>query len=92
VFSALQAWLRSAPWPGVVVVTLGAATSALVVVARRQGSLHQYLAARVRAERLRGLYFEYVAEPPPADDAMRAWRLRELERQVVTIRTEPVIE
>jgi hypothetical protein len=92
VFGALQAWLRSAPWPGVVVVTLGAATSALVVVARRQGSLHQYLVARVRAERLRGLYFEYVAEPPPADDATRARRLRELERQVVTIRTEPVIE
>ena len=47
VFGALQAWLRSVPWPGVVVVTLGAATSALVVVARRQGSLHQYLVARV---------------------------------------------
>jgi SLOG in TRPM, prokaryote/Protein of unknown function (DUF4231) len=91
VFGALQAWLQSAPWPGVVVVTLGAATSALVVVARRQGSLHQYLVARVRAERLRSLYFEYVAEPPPADDATRARRLRELERQVVNIRTEPVI-
>jgi hypothetical protein len=92
VFGAMQAWLQSAPWPGVIVVTLGAATSALVVVARRQGSLHQYLAARVRAERLRGLYFEYVAEPPAADDATRAQRLRELERQVVSIRTEPVIE
>ena len=43
VFGALQAWLQTVAWPGVVVATLGAATSALITVARRQGSLLNYL-------------------------------------------------
>ena len=47
VFGAVQAWLQSALWPGVFVVTLGAASSALTTVARRQGSLHQFLSARL---------------------------------------------
>jgi hypothetical protein len=61
IFGAVQAWLQSALWPGVVVVSVGAASSALTTVARRQGSLQQYLSARLRAERLRSLYFEHVA-------------------------------
>ena len=44
-FGALQAWLSSQRWPGVVVATVGAATSALTTVARRQGSLQTYLTA-----------------------------------------------
>ena len=90
VFSALQAWLQTVAWPGVVVATLGAATSALIAVARRQGSLHNYLTARVRAERLRSLYFEYLAGPPVAEDAVRHQELRNLERQVVQVQSEPV--
>jgi hypothetical protein len=90
VFGALQAWLQTAPWPGVVVATLGAATSALTMVARRQGSLQNYLTARVRAERLRSLYFEYLASPPASDAPARHQRLRDLERQVVQIQSEPV--
>ena len=39
VFGAVQAWLQSALWPGVLVVSLGAASSALTTVARRQGAL-----------------------------------------------------
>jgi hypothetical protein len=89
-FGALQAWLQTAPWPGVVVATLGAATSALTTVARRQGSLQNYLTARVRAERLRSLYFEYLASTPAADDAVRHERLRDLERQVVQLQSEPL--
>jgi hypothetical protein len=90
VFGALQAWLQTAPWPGVVVATLGAATSALTTVARRQGSLQNYLTARVRAERLRSLYFEYLASSPATDEAVRHERLRDLERQVVKLQSEPV--
>jgi hypothetical protein len=67
-FGALQAWLQSHPWPGVVVATVGAATSALTTVARRQGSLQTYLTARIRAERLRSLYFEHLAKPPATGD------------------------
>jgi Protein of unknown function (DUF4231) len=89
-FGALQAWLQTAPWPGVVVATLGAATSALTTVARRQGSLQNYLTARVRAERLRSLYFEYLASAPATDDAVRRERLRDLERQVVQLQSEPL--
>jgi hypothetical protein len=90
VFGALQAWLQTVAWPGVVVATLGAATSALTTVARRQGSLHSYLTARVRAERLRSLYFEYVADPPASDEAARLERLRDLEQRVVQIQSAPV--
>ena len=90
VFGALQAWLQTVAWPGVVVATLGAATSALITMARRQGSLLNYLTARVRAERLRSLYFEYLAACPAADEAVRHEGLRNLERQVVQIQSGPV--
>ena len=90
VFGALQAWLQTVAWPGVVVATLGAATSALITVARRQGSLLNYLTARVRAERLRSLYFEYLAGCPATDEAIRHQGLRNLEQQVVQIQSGPV--
>jgi hypothetical protein len=67
-FGALQAWLHTQPWPGIAVATIGAATSALTTVARRQGSLQTYLTARIRAERLRSLYFEHLAKPPGSTD------------------------
>jgi hypothetical protein len=68
VFGAVQAWLQSVQWPGVVVATIGAATTALSTVARRQGSREQYLRARLTAERLRSAYFQTLAAPPSADD------------------------
>jgi hypothetical protein len=74
----------------VVVATLGAATSAVSTVARRQGSLDAFLAARLRAERLRSLYFEYVAEPQSADDAAREAAAQQLEAQVAEIRFGPI--
>ena len=87
VFGALQAWLQSTPWPGVLVATLGAATSALTAVARRQGAQQNYLTARLRAERLRSLYFEYVATAPAPDDAGRQKRLRRLRQEVARIQS-----
>ena len=45
---AAQAWLQSVAWPGIAVATLGAATSALITVSRRQDSLRRYLSARIR--------------------------------------------
>ena len=84
VFGAVQAWLQSALWPGVFVVTLGAASSALTTVARRQGSLHQFLSARLRAERLRSLYFEHVAQAAHADGGGDV-RLGDLERRVAEV-------
>ncbi len=90
VFGALQTWLHSTPWPGVVVVTLGAATSAVSTIARRQGSLDGFLAARLRTERLRSLYFEHVAEPLPADPSTRDAVAQQLEARVAEIRFGPV--
>jgi hypothetical protein len=90
VFGALQTWLHSTPWPGVVVATLGAATSAVSSIARRQGSLDSFLAARIRAERLRSLYFEFVAEPPVVDAAARDAAIQRLEARVAEIRFGPV--
>jgi hypothetical protein len=84
--------LQTAAWPGVVVATLGAGTSALITVARRQGSLVSYLSARVRAERLRSLYFEYIASSPATGEATRHQKLRELEQQVVRIQSEPMMQ
>jgi len=61
VFGALQAWLQSA-WPGVVVVTAGAATTAVTTLAKRQGAREQYRDQRLRAERLRSIYYAYLVD------------------------------
>jgi hypothetical protein len=84
-FGAVQAWLQSALWPGVVVVTIGAATSAATTVARRQGSLQQYLAARLRAERLRSLYFEHIAHAACGDEENVEEAQHQLARRVAEI-------
>jgi hypothetical protein len=68
ILGAVQSWLTSSAWPGVALATVGAATSGLVTVSRRQGSLDAYVSARTRAERLRGLYFEYLTAGPDAWD------------------------
>ena len=89
-FGAVQAWLQSVAWPGVVVATLGAATSAITTVARRQGSLHNYLTARIRAERLRSLYFEYLAIPPEASEATHRQQVRDLQLKAAELESGPV--
>lgn len=91
VFGAAQAWLRTAMWPGLLVATLGAATSALTALARREGSLRAYLDARIRAERLRSLYFEYLAGGPEPNEEVHQRQVRALEIRTVEIASEPVI-
>jgi hypothetical protein len=86
VFGAVQAALPNEWWPGVVVATVGASTTAVTTVARRQGALDSYLQARLRAERLRSLYVSYIAAAPGADGATRPDRLRRLQQDVAQIR------
>ncbi|HEY2998000.1 MAG TPA: DUF4231 domain-containing protein [Acidimicrobiales bacterium] len=89
-FGATQVWLQSVAWPGVVVATLGAATSVLTTLARRQGTLDTFLDARTRAERLRALYFAHLRRPPAADGAAADAELVELGRQVAALASGPV--
>ncbi|MGW4116618.1 hypothetical protein ACWEFJ_37570 [Actinosynnema sp. NPDC004786] len=86
VFAALQVWLRDVPWPGVLLAVSGAAAAVLAVVARGGEDPD----ARVRAERLRALYFDHLAAPPAADDAEREERARELAAAVARCRHESV--
>jgi hypothetical protein len=86
VFAALQVWLRDVPWPGVLLAASGAVAAVLTVVARNGEDLD----ARLRAERLRALYFDHLAAPPAADDAEREERARELAAAVARHRHEPV--
>jgi hypothetical protein len=86
VFGALQAALPAEWWPGVVVATVGAWTTAVTTIARRQGALDSYLRARLRAERLRSLYVGYVATAPGIDAGARHEALRRLQADVALIR------
>jgi hypothetical protein len=60
VFGAVQAGLRGQAWPGIVVGLLAAAIAAVTATARQRDAQGAYLKARVKAERLRGLYFAYL--------------------------------
>lgn len=60
-FGAVQAGLREQVWPGIVVGLLAAAMGAVTATARQQDVQGTYLKARIKAERLRGLYFSYLA-------------------------------
>jgi hypothetical protein len=90
-FGAVQAWLQSARWPGVVVATLAAGTSALTTVTRRDGALSRFVTARARAERLRSLYFEHLAAPPPADEAAHRAELAALRSRVAQVESEVTV-
>jgi hypothetical protein len=60
VFGALQAGLRAQVWPGLAVGLLAAAMGAVTATARQRDVQGAYLTARMKAERLRGLYFTYL--------------------------------
>lgn len=81
-FASMQL-LTTAAWPGIAVAALGTATSALAAVARAGGALDAHLNARLRAERLRALYFEHIAAAPPPDEREHAERLTTLTLSVV---------
>ncbi len=89
-FGALQAWLGTEPWPGVLVAVAGALAAALVAISRRYEASQDDLSAAGRAESLRALYFDHLAAPLPTSDADREERLRELANAVARYRHEPV--
>ena len=90
-FGAIQTGLPSAAWPGVVVATLGAATSVVTSVARRHGTLNNYLTSRIRAERLRSLFFDYLANRPTTDPATHEAQVLALEVRVAELVAGPQI-
>jgi Protein of unknown function (DUF4231) len=57
----LQAVFPAQRWPGFLLAVLGAALAASTRFARESESQEKYLSARVKAERLRGLYFLYLS-------------------------------
>jgi hypothetical protein len=75
VFAAVQASLSGQTWPGLAVSLLAGATTTVSATARRRGSLDAYFTARVRAERLRRLYFRFLGgrDVPVAAEARRRW-------------------
>ena len=58
----LQAVFPHHRWPGIVLAVLSLALVGTSAFAKEQDSLDSYLSARVRAERLRALQFEYLSE------------------------------
>ena len=89
-FGALQAWLGTQAWPGVLVAVTAALAAALVAVSRRYEASEDDLSAAHRAESLRALYFDHLAAPLPASDAEREARLQDLVTAVARHRHEPV--
>jgi len=57
----LQAVFAHQRWPGLLLAALGIALSATSGFAKDRGALTDYLAARVKAERLRALHFRYLS-------------------------------
>ncbi|MEU5694670.1 hypothetical protein [Actinosynnema sp. NPDC020468] len=86
VFGAVQVWLADVVWPGVLVAVSGA-VAAVLVVATRNGEDPE---PRTRADRLRALYFDHLAAPPPSTAAERDRRSRDLAAEVARHRHEPV--
>ncbi|MEU4806039.1 hypothetical protein [Actinosynnema sp. NPDC023587] len=86
VLGALQGWLRDEPWPGVLLAVAGAGAAVAAVLGRGG----EDPGARVRAERLRALYFDHLAAPPAGDEVEREERSRDLATEVARHRHEPV--
>ena len=89
-FGALQAWLATQAWPGVLVAVSGALAAALVALSRRYEATEDDLSAAHRAEALRTLYFDHLAAPLPVSDAEREARIQDLVNAVARHRHEPV--
>jgi hypothetical protein len=58
----LQAVFPHESWPGIVLGILSLALVSTSALAKERKSLDSYLSARVKAERLRALHFEYLSE------------------------------
>jgi hypothetical protein len=57
----IQAALPDARWPGLALAVAGVLLATSSRWAREQSNLDSYLGARVKAERLRSLYFQYLS-------------------------------
>jgi hypothetical protein len=58
----LQAVFPHKSWPGIVLGILSLALVSTSALAKERKSLDSYLSARLKAERLRALHFEYLSE------------------------------
>jgi hypothetical protein len=56
----LQAVYPGQRWPGVLLALIGVVTATATRLAQEQKSLDGYLDARMKAERLRGIYFRFL--------------------------------
>jgi hypothetical protein len=85
-FGATQVALPDQRWPGIVVAGVAAGTSAVASIGRQSGALDGYLRNRLKAERLRSLYFTYLAGPTGEEVADPAARRCALQDAVIDIR------
>jgi hypothetical protein len=72
----VQAVFPGQRWPGVLLALLGVALAGSTRVAKEQASQADYLDARVKAERLRGLHFQYLSRLQPYAESDRDLVLR----------------
>jgi hypothetical protein len=79
----LQAVFPGQRWPGLLLALLGVALAGSTRLARERGLQPDYLGARIRAERLRGLVFQYLSMTGPYGEPDREIALR---RAVIAIR------
>jgi hypothetical protein len=79
----IQAALADARWPGVALTVVGVLLATSSRWAGEQESLDGYLSARVKAERLRSLYFRYLSRTGPYAGPERTAALR---RAVLAVR------
>ena len=76
VLGAVQAAVP-APWPGIVLAAVTAASGVFALQVQRGDALRRYLRMRSRAETLRSLYFRYLLGLEPYDGPERRQALRE---------------
>jgi len=72
----LQAVFPHQRWPGLLLAGLGVLLSATAGFAKDRGALADYLGARVKAERLRALHFQYLSAAGRYAEAGREDNLR----------------
>lgn len=73
---ALQAALADTVWPGVALTLTSTLSGVFAQAVERGGALRRYIDQRTRAERLRSLYFQYVARIDRYAGDERRGRLR----------------
>ncbi len=78
-FGAVQASYEMSAWPGFVLAVLGAITASIARAQQQLGPQSKYLLARAKAEELRSLYYQYLAQIDIRNG-------RDLERRVADIR------